>query len=123
MQRPGLDRFGRICTGIALVATGAMTVGAALETVTLVGGEPSSGDPALPVLVVILALFAAYVLGLILFSVATIRAGVLPRSAGVVLLAAVLLKMFASGVVPGTLALLGLAVAWVGVAAWRVAGR
>ena len=71
----------------------------------------------------ILAVFAAYALGLILFSVATIRAGVLPRSAGVVLLAAVLLKMFASGVVPGTLALLGLAVAWVGVAAWRVAGR
>ena len=66
-----------------------MTVGAALETVTLVGSEPSSGDPALPVLVVILAAFAAYVIGLILFSVATIRAGVLPRSAGVVLLAAV----------------------------------
>ena len=123
VQRPGLDRFGRICTGIALVATGAMTVGAALETVTLVGVSPRTGDPALPVLVVILAVFAAYALGLILFSVATIRAGVLPRSAGVVLLAAVLLKMFASGAVPGTLALLGLAVAWVGVAAWRVAGR
>ena len=123
VQRPGLDRFGRICTGVALVATGAMTVLAAVETVSLVGSQPSSGDPALPVLVLILAVFAAYVIGMILFSVAIIRAGVLPRSAGVVLLAAVLLKMFASDAVPGTLALLGLAVAWVGVAAWRAAAR
>lgn len=123
VQRPGLDRFGRICTGIALVGTGAQTVLAALETVTLAGGQPSSGDPALPVLVLILAVFAAYVIGTILLSVATIRAGVLPRSAGVVLLAAVLLKMFVGDAVLGTLALLGLAVAWVGVAAWRAGAR
>ena len=105
------------------MATGVMTVLAAVETVSLVDSQPSSGDPALPVLVLILGVFAAYVIGLILFSVAIIRAGVLPRSAGVVLLAAVLLKMFASDASPGTLALLGLAVTWVGVAAWRAAAR
>lgn len=123
IQRPGLDRFGRIATGIALVGTAAQTVVAAIETVTLIGRTPTSDDPAPLILIAILTVFAVYVVGMILFSVATMRAGVLPRSAGVVLLVAVLLKMFASEVVPGTLALLGLAVAWVGVAAWRTARR
>jgi hypothetical protein len=119
VQRRGLDRFGRIATGIALVGTGAQTVAAAIEAVTLIGTTPSGADPALPILVAILGVFGLYVLGMILFSVATIRARVLPRSAGLVLLVAVLLKMFASGAVLGTLALLGLAVTWVGVASWR----
>ena len=57
-------------------------------------------------------MFAVYVIGMILFAVAIMRAGVLPRSAGVVLLIALLLKMFASAGPARTLALLGLAVAW-----------
>jgi hypothetical protein len=121
VQRPGLDKFGRIATRTALVGTGAQTIMAAIETGTLVGRTPTSDDPAAPILAAILAVFAVYVAGMILLSVATIRAGVLPRSAGAVLLLAVLLKMFASGAIPGTLALLGLAVAWVGLAAWRAA--
>jgi hypothetical protein len=123
VQRSGLDRFGRISTHVALVGTAAQTVAAAIEAVSLIGRTPSEGDPATPVLIAILAVFAAYVIGMLLFSVAIVRAGVLPRSAGLVLLVAILLKMFASEAVPGTLALLGLAVAWVGVAAWRVARR
>jgi|GEM_PF-5989845 hypothetical protein len=121
VQRPGLDKFGRIATRTALVGTGAQTIMAAIETGTLVGRTPTSDDPAAPILAAILAVIAVYVAGMILLSVATIRAGVLPRSAGAVLLLAVLLKMFASGAIPGTLALLGLAVAWVGLAAWRAA--
>ncbi len=123
VQRSGLDRFGRISTGVALAGTAAQTVAAGVETVTFIGGTPAEGDPVTPVLIAILGVFAAYVVGMVLFSVAVFRARVLPRSAGVVLLLAILLKMFASEVVPGTLALLGLAVAWVGLAAWRVARR
>lgn len=123
VQRRGLDRFGRVGTRVALVGTGAQTVMAAIEAVTLIGGTPSGVDPATPILVAILAVVVLYVAGLILFSVATIRAGVLPRSAGLVLLLAILLKIFASDLVPGTLAFLGIAVAWLGVAAWRVHER
>ena len=123
VQRSGLDRFGRIATRVALVGTAAHTVAAAIEMVMLIAGTPSEGDPATPVLIAILTVFAVYVIGMILFAVAIMRAGVLPRSSGVVLLIALLLKMFASEVIPGTLALLGLAVAWVGVSAWRVARR
>lgn len=92
---------------------------AGIEAVTLIGTTPSGDDPATPILVGILAVVVVYVAGLILFSVVTIRVGVLPRSAGVVLLVAALLKIFASDLVPGTLAFLGIAVAWVGVAGWR----
>jgi hypothetical protein len=123
VQRPGLDRFGRVATRLALVGTAAQTALAAVETVTLIGREPTEGDPAIPVLVVMLTVMALYIVGVILFSVATMRAGVLPRSAGAALLVAVLLKMFASDAVPGTLALLGLAVTWLGVAARRAAHR
>lgn len=123
VQRSGLDRFGRVGTRVGLVGTAAQTVMAAVETVMLIGREPAQGDPAIPVLVAILTVIGLYVVGLVLFSVATMRAGVLPRSAGALLLIAVLLKMFASDVVPGTLALLGLAVAWAGVAAWRAVRR
>ncbi len=123
VQRRGLDRFGRIATLVALAGTGAQTVAAAIEAVTMIGRTPSGADPAPPILAAILLVVGLYVAGLILFSVATIRAGVLPRSAGLVLLVAILLKLFASGAMPGTLALLGLAVTWVGVASWRARQR
>jgi hypothetical protein len=119
VQRRGLDRLGRAGTAVALVGIGAQTVMAAIEAVTLIGTTPSGDDPPTPVLVAILAVVVLYVAGLVLFAVVTMRAGVLPRSAGLVLLVAVLLKLFASGLVPGTLAFLGIAVAWVGLAAWR----
>lgn len=123
VQRRSLDRFGRIGTRVALVGAGAQTVMAAIEAVSLIGTTPSAGDPATPILVAILAVVVLYVAGLVLFSVVTMRASVLPRSAGLVLLVAVLLKIFASDLVPGTLAFLGIAVAWVGVAAWRAHDR
>jgi len=75
VQRPGLDKFGRIATRTALVGTGAQTIMAAIETGTLVGRTPTSDDPAAPILAAILAVFAVYVAGMILLSVATIRAG------------------------------------------------
>jgi hypothetical protein len=65
------------------------------------------------------AVIGCYVAGLLLFSLATIRAGVLPRAAGIFLLVSVLLKIFASRVLPGTLALLGAAFATLGLSALR----
>jgi len=51
--------------------------------------------------------------------VSTFRARVLPRLAVVAVLVAMLLKMFASGVIPATLALGGVAFAGLGVTAIR----
>lgn len=120
LQRPALDRFGRFAAGAVLVGSGAQTIGAVVETVSLVADPaPRTGDPAAPILVVILIVFALYVVGMLLFAVATIRARVLPRLAGVALLVAIFLKMFASDLFPGTLALLGVAIAGLGMTGMR----
>ncbi|MDN5778640.1 MAG: hypothetical protein L0H96_17235, partial [Humibacillus sp.] len=122
LQWPAFGRFGRLASGLAVVGSGTLFVLALLETWGFVGsdGAPQGGDPPLPVLVVMFAVFGCYVAGLLLFSVATIRAGVLPRAAGVFLMVSVLLKMFASEVLPGTLALMGAAFAMLGLSALRV---
>ncbi len=114
LQRPAGDRVAEILLRIALAGLGAMVVASAVEAVALfVGAESGSGDPPLPVLVVLIALVALLVVGLLSFAVAVLRAGVLPRSVGLLLLAGVLVKMFAPDPVP-SLAILGLAVAWLG---------
>lgn len=122
LQRPQLDRFGRFATRFALLGTGAMTVMAAYETVLWGATNTSHDDPPPLVLGVILVVIATYVLGLVLFSVATIRARVLPRAAAAGLLAAVVIKM-ATGGVFGPLALLGIAVAGLGLSAVWVVRR
>lgn len=120
LQRPYFGRLGRIATVVALVGTGGLAILALIETLSFVGSPTqSTGDPALPVLVLMFAVFACYVAGLLLFGVATFRARVLPRSAGGLLVVTVLLKMFASDIVPGTLALLGAAFVWLGVVVLR----
>jgi hypothetical protein len=126
LQWPALGRFGRLASAVAVVGSGSLFLLAVNETRGFVrpGGAPHD-DPPLPMLVLIFAVFGCYVAGLLLFCVATIRAGVLPRAAGIFLLASVLLKMFASGVLPGTLALMGAAFAVLGLTALRAvrAGR
>jgi hypothetical protein len=120
LQRPALDRFGRFAAALVLVGAGAQTIVALLETVSLVADPaPRTGDPAPPVLAAILTVYALYVVGGLLFNVATFRARVLPRLAVVAVLVAMLLKMFASGVIPATLALGGVAFAGLGVTAIR----
>jgi hypothetical protein len=120
LQWPAFGRFGRISSGLAVVGSGSLFILAANETWGFLRSDGAPhGDPSLPVLVLIFAVFGCYVAGLLLFSLATIWAGVLPRAAGVFLLASVLLKMFASGVLPGTLALMGAALATMGLGALR----
>jgi hypothetical protein len=120
LQRRALDRFGRIAAAAVLVGTGAQTIAAVVETVSLVGDPaPRTGDPAPAVLAVILTVYALYVIGGLLFNVATLRARVLPRLAVAAVLGAMCLKVFASGVIPATLAIMGLAFMGLGVTAIR----
>jgi hypothetical protein len=118
-----LDRFGRFASRFAMVGTGLMTLMAAYETITWYGRtDAPQGEPPPAVLAVILVVFAAYVAGLLLFSVATFRARVLPRAAAGLLFAAVVVQM-AIGEVFGPLALLGAAVAALGLSAAFVRRR
>lgn len=121
-QMHAFGRFGRLASGLAVVGSGSLFVLTLNETWGFLRSEGAPhGDPPLPMLVLIFAVFGCYVAGLLLFSLATIRAGVLPRAAGVFLLVSVLLKMFASGVLPGTLAVMGAAFATMGLTAlWAV---
>lgn len=122
LQRPGLDRVGRVLVRVALVAVGAQTLAAAVEAVGLLyDSTPSSGDPPLPILVALISILVALVVGLLAFAVSIIRAGVLPRSVGLLVLAGVLVKMVAPEPVP-SLAVFGLAVVWLGVHTLRRSG-
>jgi hypothetical protein len=121
LQRPAFGRFGRIASVVAVLGSGSLFLMALGETWGFLNstGAPQA-DPPVPTLVIMFAVFGCYVAGLLLFSIATIRAQILPRPAGIFLLVAVLLKMFASGVLPGTLALMGAAFAALGVTALHV---
>ncbi|WP_270887913.1 hypothetical protein [Pedococcus sp. 5OH_020] len=123
LQRPAFGRFGRVASRLAVAGTGCLFVLALNETWNFARshGAPQA-DPPLPVMVVLFVVIGCYVAGLMLFSIATIRAGVLPRAAGIFLLVSVLLKIFASGVLPGTLALMGVAFAAMGLTALRAVG-
>ncbi len=122
LQRPVFGRFGRIATMVAVLGSGSLFVMALGETWGFLSSNGAAqADPPLPTLVIMFAVLGCYVAGLLLFSIATIRARVLPRPAGIALLVAVLLKLFASGVLPGTLALMGAAFAALGVTALHVA--
>ena len=119
LQRPSFGRTGRVATVLALAGSGGIAVLAVFETVSRAVSAPESGegDPAPYFLVLIFAALGCYVVGGLLFGWATARARVLPRSAGVLLIIAMLLKMFVSDMVPMTLALMGAAFVWMGVTA------
>ena len=71
-------------------------------------------------LILLFASMGCYIVGGLLFAWATMRARVLPRSVGLLLMVAMLLKMFASGLIPATLSQMGAAFIWMGINAWRV---
>jgi hypothetical protein len=121
LQWRAFGRFGRVAARVAVVGTGLLFLLSLSEVWSLAHSNTTSeADPPLPMLVVMMVVFGCYVAGLLLFPLATIMAGVLPRAVGSFLLISVLLKLFASGVLPGTLALMGAAFATTGLTAIQV---
>jgi len=118
LQRPTSGRFGRLSVRLALVGLAVTALLAAVDAVNLFGAGSSPDDPPTPVLVVLVASLAALVVGLLAFAVGVLRAGVLPRSVGLILLLDVLTKMIAPEPAP-SLAIFGLTVAGAGVATLR----
>ena len=121
LQRSAFGRLGRIGTVLAVAGSGGIAVLALFETFFRAISPQSSGDdPPVVFLVLIFALMGCYIAGGLLFAWATMRARVLHWSAGAALIVAMLLKMFASGLLPFTLAMAGAAFIWLGISALAV---
>lgn len=125
-QRAG-GVFGQVATLVALLGTVTL-FGAALTEVTILPELTESGSPLAieppPVLGMAMGVsFVLYVLGLLLFGIATWRAGVLPWRAGALLVVGIVLGVALNGVVPGVLAVYGAALVWLGVAALQRSGQ
>jgi hypothetical protein len=120
-QQRAMRGFGRLATLVALLGSTLM-FGSALTEVTLLpeltaAGSPLADDPGTTTMAVSLASFVAWVAGLLLFGVATWRAGVLPRPAAALLVVGLLLGLGLSGVVPGILIVYSAGLVWLGFAA------
>ncbi|MGR7023224.1 hypothetical protein [Geodermatophilus sp. URMC 62] len=121
VQQHAMGRFGQVATLVALLGSTAM-FGAALTEVTLLPeltaeGSPLVDDPGPVAVAVFLAAFVTWIAGLLLFGVATWRAGVLPRRAGALLVVGLLVGLGLNGFVPGVLVLYAAGLVWLGVAA------
>lgn len=111
--------FGQIATLVALFGTVTLFAGALTEVTmlpALPADSPLIDEPPPAMLVLILGSFVLYVVGLLLFGVATWRARVLPRRAAALLVVGVLLALALKPFVPGVLAVMGVALVWLGAA-------
>jgi hypothetical protein len=119
-QQHAVGRFGQIATLVALFGTVTLFA-AALTEVTVLPFLPEDSplidEPPPAMLAVFFVGFVAYVLGLLLFGIATWRAGVLPRRAAALLVIGMVLALALKPVIPGVLAVMGVALIWLGVAA------
>jgi hypothetical protein len=111
--------FGQIATLVALFGTVTL-FGGALTEVTMLPAlpedSPLANEPPPAMLGVFLVSFVAYVLGLLLFGIATWRARVLPRPAAALWVIGIVLTLALKPVVPGVLLVFGVALVWLGVA-------
>jgi hypothetical protein len=118
-QQQAAGAFGQIATLVALFGTVTLFAASLTEVTILPAlpkGSPLVDEPPPALLAVFLASFVAYVVGLLLFGIATWRARVLPRRAAALLMLGVVLALTLKGVVPGVLAVLGVALVWLGAA-------
>jgi hypothetical protein len=121
-QQRATRRFGQLATLVALLGSTLM-FGSSLPEVTLVpelnaAGSPLADDPGTTAMVVFMVSFVAWVAGLLLFGVATWRAGVLPRPAAALLVGGLLLGLGLNGF-PGVLIVYSVGLIWLGFAAVR----
>ncbi len=89
----------------------------------LAAGKPTGFDLGALPMVYNLSGFAGYMLGGLIFGIATFRAGVLPRWAGALLAVSVVLPLLLTGVLPHPFdrifaVPMGSAIAWMGYALW-----
>ena len=119
-QQHAVGVFGQIATLVALFGTVTLFA-ASLTEVTILPALPESSplidEPPPALLAVFLGSFVAYVVGLLLFGIATWRAQVLPRRAAALLVIGVLLTLALKPVIPSVIAIMGVALVWLGVAA------
>jgi hypothetical protein len=118
-QQHAAGVFGQIATLVALFGTVTLFA-ASLTEVTILPALPKDSplvdEPPPALLAVFLTSFVTYVVGLLLFGVATWRARVLPRRAAALLVLGVVLALALKDVVPGVLVVLGVALVWLGAA-------
>ncbi|WP_138731455.1 hypothetical protein [Modestobacter excelsi] len=119
-QRQAMRTFGQIATLVAVVGSTLM-FGSALTEVTLLpelsaAGSPLADDPGTTTVGVFLTSFTLWVAGLLLFGVASWRAGVLPRPAAALLVLGLLAALGLKDVVPGVLVFYAAGLIWLGVA-------
>jgi hypothetical protein len=118
-QQHAAGRFGQIATLVALFGTVTQFAGALTE-VTVKPAVPENtplADGPVPVwLVVFLVSFVVYVVGLLMFGIATWRARVLPRRATALLVIGLVAGLALNSVVPGALMGFGVALLWLGAA-------
>jgi hypothetical protein len=120
-QRQAMRTFGQIATLVAVIGSTLM-FGSALTEVTLLpeltaAGSPLVDDPGPTTVAVFLTSFAVWIAGLLLFGVASWRAGVLPRPAAALLVLGFLAGLGLDSVVPGILVVYAAGLIWLGVAA------
>jgi hypothetical protein len=121
-QQHAAGRFGQIASLVALFGT--VTLFAlALTEVTILPSLPADSPlvdrPPPAMLVMFFVSFGAYVVGLLLFGIATWRAGVLPRWAAALLVVGMLFALVAKPFIPGATVVFGVAWIWLGVATVR----
>ena len=117
-QRKAFGTFGQIATLVALCGTllwSGSTASEALATVDR-GGTATADNISTPLLVWIFVAFGLYALGLLLFGIATWRAGVLPRVPAALVVLGIPAGLLGESAVPGILTVYGTGIAWRGLA-------
>jgi hypothetical protein len=115
-QRHAFSRFGKVAAQVAVAGATLWSVSAAWQAAEVIkgGGKPAGDYTSTSLLMWILVPFGLYALGLILFGIATWRAGVLPRVPAALVVFGIPLGLAFDGL---ALMVYGTGLAWLGIAA------
>lgn len=120
-QRSVFGRFGTVASVVALAGSVLWAAASVHQLLDVLAAAPRPApDPPGRVLVVSLAFFAIYAIGLMMLGIATWRARVLPRAAAILLAIGVPLGLAFEGVTSLVLLVYGSGAAWLALAAFRL---